>query len=175
METEARLAREWAGVAGASFALMGTAMAGRARRHAEENVSWQRQWRQAVGRPAAAGDEARETSRLSWAYRAAGAAFALGGLALLSAATLRPEALAAWQRPPDIGRGGALAGGALLSAAGFALAWSKASRIERAALLPPGAAPEAPSFGERLAHGCGWALSFLLSGYGLRLLREGLR
>lgn len=175
METEARLAREWAGVAGASFALMGAAMAGRARRHADDNLIWQRQWRQAVGAAPARRDEEaeeREARRLALAYRAAGLAFTLGGLALLGAAALRPEALAAWQRPPAVGRGGALAGGLLLSACGFALAWSKAMRVERASPLPGG---PAPGFGERFANGCGWALSFLLSGYGLRLLKEALR
>lgn len=173
MEAEARLAREWAGVAGASFALMGAAMAGSARRHAEDALIWQRQWRQATGAPHAAADDAREARRLALMYRAAGAAFALGGGALLGAAALAPESLAAWQRPPDIGRGGALAGGLLLSAAGFALAYGKAMRVER--VSPVLGAPERAPFGERLASGCSWALSFLLSGYGLRLLREALR
>lgn len=173
METEARLARELAGVAGACFGLMGAAMAGRARRHAQDNASWQRQWRQATGAEPAAGDGERETRRLTLVYRIAGAAFASAGLALLGAAALRPEALAAWQRPPSIGRGGALAGGLLLSAAGFALAYAKTMGVERPAqaLGSPGKEP----LGERFASGCGWALSFLLSGYGLRLLKEALR
>ncbi len=172
MATEAQLAREWAGVAGACFALMGAGLAGRAKRHAEENVVWQKQWRQAVG--AAPADRAADEAagrRLAWTYRAAGAAFAAGGLSLLGAALARPDVLA-W-RPASIGPGGALAGGLALSCIGVGMAWSKASAIEPAPLggLPAPARP----VGERVAHASGWALSFVLSGYGLRLLREALR
>ncbi len=176
MATDAQLAREWAGVAGACFALMGASLAGRAAAHARENLVWQRQWRQAVGTPSAPGAaEEAEARRLALAYRAAGAAFLAAGLALLAAALARPDALAAWQRPATFGRAGALVGGLLLSVAGFAMAWSKASSIERAPAVPLGAPPERPPLGERLAHGCGWALSFVLSAYGLRLLREAMR
>ncbi|MDX6768604.1 MAG: hypothetical protein SF051_03670 [Elusimicrobiota bacterium] len=175
MATEAQLAREWAGVAGAAFALMGASLAGRAAAHARENLVWQRQWRQAVGSPAAAEDDG-EARRLAAAYRAAGAAFAGAGLLLLGAALLRPDALASWHRPASIGRAGAAAGGLLLSVAGFGTAWSRLLLVERVpaavrAVLPA----ERPPFGERLARACGWALSFLLSAYGLRLLREALR
>lgn len=176
MATEVQLAREWAGVAGACFALMGAGLAGRAKRHAEDNVVWQKQWRHAVG--AAAADPADDESagrRLAAVYRAAGAVFALGGALLLAAAALRPDVLFAWQKPASLGRGGALAGGVLLSLTGAAMAWSKASTLERVPAAIAGEAPPARSAGERLAHASGWALSFLLSGYGLRLLWEGLR
>lgn len=176
MATEDQLAREWAGVAGACFALMGAGLAGRARSHARENVMWQRQWRDAVGAQAvdSAADDA-AARRLAWAYRAAGASFAALGLFLLAAALLKPTILAAWQRPAAIGRDGALVGGLLLSVVGVALAWTKATALERAPIPVEGApVPERP-LGERLAHACGWALSFVLSGYGLRLLREALR
>lgn len=165
MATEAQLAREWTAVVGAAFSLMGTGMASRARRHAEDNMIWQRQRRLALGAPAASpGDERTDARRLVVAYRAAGSTFAGAGLLLLAVALWKPGALAAWQRFPQLGRGGILTGGLLLSTAGLGLAWTKASSGE-------GARP----FGERLAHVCGWGLSFLLSAYGLRLLREALR
>ena len=176
MATEAQLAREWAGVAGACFALMGAGLAGRAKRHAEENVVWQKQWRHAVG--AAAGDPAADESasrRLASVYLAAGLVFALGGTLLLAAALLRPDVLAAWQRPASLGRGGTLAGGLLLSLTGVLMAWSKASTLERVPAALAGQPVPARLVGERLAHASGWLLSFVLSGYGLRLLREALR
>lgn len=176
MATDAQLAREWAGVAGVGFALMGASLAGRAAAYARENLVWQRQWRQAVGLPPAPGDaEEAEVRRLALAYIAAGATFLVAGLSLLAAAFARPDALAVWQRPATFGRAGALAGGLLLSAVGFAMAWSKASTLERRPAVPLGVPPERPSLGERISHGCGWALSFLLSAYGLRLLRESMR
>jgi hypothetical protein len=175
METDARLAREWAGFAGACFALMGTSLAGRAAAYARENVVWQRQWRQAVGAAAGAEDGA-EARRLTTAYRAAGAAFAGAGLLLLGAALWRPDALSAWHRPASISRAGAAAAGVLLSVAGFGAAWSKMRLVERVPAALRDALPaERPPLGERLAHASGWALSFLLSAYGLRLLREALR
>lgn len=166
-------AREWAAFAGALFALMGVSLAAAARRSAEDALSWERQWRVAVGAPEPAGDEEPRRRRLTLWYRLGGVFFAAAGLGLLIAA--------ATGRAPFAGRGAgrdALFGGVFFTACGAVLAVNAWLRRKRAPRFLDGVLldPEAPlPFGERVAASCSRAMIVLFLAFGLRLLREGLR
>jgi hypothetical protein len=84
------IGREWAAFAGAQFTLMGISLGAAARVKAEDALSWERQWRAAVGAGEPAREEAPRLRRLTLAYRLGGAFFAaLGAVLLFSAATGR--------------------------------------------------------------------------------------
>ncbi|UPT74634.1 MAG: hypothetical protein M0D55_02580 [Elusimicrobiota bacterium] len=169
------LAREWTAFAGGVFALMGTSLAAAARRNAEDALSWERQWREAVGAPppAPAPDDAARRRGLVLAYRFGGLFFAGIGLGLLWTA--------ASGRAPFAERGGgpdALIGGIFFTAAGAALAygaWLKGTRRGPRFLDGELLAQDAPlPLGERAARFCGRAMIVLFLAFGIRLLREGL-
>ncbi|HVG94737.1 MAG TPA: hypothetical protein VND21_09840, partial [Planctomycetota bacterium] len=81
------LAREWTAFSGALVLLMGVSLAAAAKRSASDALSWQRQWRDAVGAPhPSRGEEEPKRRRLTAAYRLGGVFFAAAGLALLAAA-----------------------------------------------------------------------------------------
>lgn len=171
------LAREWAAFAGALFALMGTSLASAARRSAEDALSWERQWRVAVGSTEPAGDEEPRRRRLVLAYRAGGSVFAAAGLVLL--------VLAATGRAPFAGRGAgrdagrdALFGGVFFTACGLVLAVNAWLRRKRAPRFLDGELldPETPlPLGERVAAVCTRGMIVLFLAFGMRLLRVGLR
>ncbi len=166
------LAREWIAFAGAVFALMGISLAAAARRSAEDALSWERQWRTAVGASEPIRDEAPQRRRLILAYRFGGLLFAAAGLALVF--------FAVTGRAPIAIRGGgreSLFGGVFFTACGAVLAFNawvrrgrRAPRFLDGELLADGALP----IGERVAAACmrGMIALFLL--FGLRLLREAL-
>lgn len=168
------LAREWAAFAGALFSLMGLGLAAGARRSAEDALSWERQWRVAVGAAEPAGDEGPRRRRLVLAYRLGGAFFLAAGAVLL--------VLAATGRAPFAARPGgreALFGGVFFTACGIVMsinAWlrrrPRAPRFLEGELLAD-AAPLPP--GERVAAACSRGMIALFLVFGLRLLREGLR
>lgn len=167
------LAREWAAFAGALFALMGTSLASAARRSAEDALSWERQWRVAVGSTEPAGDEEPRRRRLVLAYRAGGSVFAAAGLVLL--------VLAATGRAPFAGRGAgrdALFGGIFFTLCGLVLAVNAWLRRKRAPRFLDGELldPETPlPLGERVAAVCTHGMIVLFLAFGTRLLRVGLR
>jgi len=167
------LAREWTAVAGALFALMGVSLAAAARRSAEDALSWERQWRAAVGAPEPVRDEAPRRRRLVLAYRAGGVFFAGAGLVLL--------VLAATGRAPFAERGAgrdALFGGIFFTACGVVLAVNAWLRRKRAPRFLDGEllGDEAPvPLGERVADFCGRGMIVLFLSFGVRLLREALR
>lgn len=167
------LSREWAAFAGALFALMGTSLAASARRSAEDALSWERQWRVAVGSSEPAGDEEPRRRRLVLAYRAGGVFFAGAGLVLLI--------LAATGRAPFAGRGAgrdALFGGFFFTLCGLVLAVNAWLHRKRAPRFLDGEllGPETPlPLGERVAAVCTHGMIVLFLAFGTRLLRVGLR
>lgn len=167
------LAREWAAFSGALFSLMGVSLAAAARRSAEDALSWERQWRVAVGSTEPAGDEEPRRRRLVLAYRAGGMFFAGAGLVLL--------VLAATGRAPFAGRGAgreALFGGVFFTVCGLVLAVNAWLRRKRAPRFLDGEllGPETPlPLGERVAAVCTRGMIVLFLAFGMRLLRVGLR
>ena len=167
------VAREWATFSGALFLLMGVSLAAAARRSAEDALSWERQWRVAVGSSEPAGDEEPRRRLLVLAYRAGGAVFAAAGLVLL--------VLAATGRAPFAGRGAgrdALFGGVFFTACGLVLAVNAWLRRKRAPRFLDGEllGPETPlPLGERVAAVCTRGMIVLFLSFGARLLRVGLR
>ena len=167
------IAREWAAFAGALFTLMGISLAAAARRSAEDALSWERQWRTAVGAAEPVRDEAPHRRRLVLAYRVGGIVFAGIGLALLLAA--------ATGRAPFVLRADGrevLFGGIFFTACGVVLAanaWlrrgRRAPRFLEGELLAEGAPLP---LGERVASACSHAMIALFFLFGLRLLREAL-
>ncbi len=81
------LPRAWTAFGGASLALMGTAIAAGARRHADDNLAWRREWSKASGIPISDPGDGRALVR---AYRAGGALAALAGLGVVAAAAAGP-------------------------------------------------------------------------------------
>ena len=167
-------AREWAAFAGAQFALMGVSLAAAARSKADEALSWERQWRAAVGAPEPANDAASRRRGLTLAYRAGGAAFALLGAVLLASA-------AAGRGPFVVRQSGreALFGGVFFTACGAVLAvngWlrrrPRGPRFLDGELLADG---EPLPFGERVAAFCARATIVLFLAFGLRLLMSAAR
>lgn len=167
------LAREWTAFTGILFSLMGISLAAGARRGAEDALSWERQWRAAVGVPEPERDDEPRRRRFTLAYRFGGCFFGGIGLGLLYAAATGAAPFAA--------RGGgrdALFGGIFFTACGLVMAvnaWlhrRRAPRFLEGELL----AEEAPlPLGERVASSCSRAMILLFLAFGVRLLREGLR
>lgn len=160
--------REWTAFGGASLALMGAALAAGARRHAEDNLAWRREWRRAVGAPEAGPENCR---RLVLAFRFGGAlGVALGLGAVAGAAAGRP--LSSYRPAP----GDARLLGALFAAIGAGVAAlnlsRRSSRGPRFLAFDPLSAPSARPFDERAAGAAGWALIVLWIWFGLRLLLE---
>lgn len=168
------VASEWAGFAGLVFSLMGLGLVAGARRSAEDALSWQRQWRVAVGAAEPAGDEGPRRRRLVLAYRAGGVFFVAAGLILLF--------LSATGRAPSVGRAGGrqdLFAGIFFIVCGFVMSvndWlrgrPRAPRFLDGELLDDAAPPPA---GERVAAACTRGMIVLFFLFGIQLLREGLR
>lgn len=168
------VAREWTAFSGAVFTLMGVSLAAAARRSAEDALSWERQWRAAVGAPEPRREDAPRRRRLELAYRFAGCFFAGIGLGLLGAAStgLTPFAV----------RGGgrdALFGGIFFTACGAVMAvnaWLRRGRRAPRFLEGELLAEDAPlPLGERVAAACSRGMTVLFLAFGARLLRESLR
>ena len=167
------IAREWTAFAGILFALMGVSLSAASRRNAEDALSWERQWRAAVGVPEPVRGETPRRQWLELLYHMGGLFFIGIGIGLLySAAT---------GRAPFAVRSGAretLFGGAVFTLCGVAQllkVWLRAGRRGPRFLdgvLLDDQAP--PPLGERVASACGHAMTALLLVYGLRLLHEGL-
>jgi len=131
---------------------MGVSLASGAAGHVEDNLSWQRQWREAVG--LLDSDEGPWRERLLLAYRGGGAALSVAGLALIVAA-FRGRALAG----SDIGRFSAPVGAVIaLMGLGLGALWWKR-----------------PAGGPRAAFASDWALCALWMIFGVTLLRQALR
>lgn len=167
------LAREWTAFSGALFTLMGVSLAAAARKNAEDALSWQRQWRHAVGADEPAGGDEGKKRRLVLAYRFGGLFFAGVGLGLLWCAATGSE-FAVRARGGD-----ALIGGLFFTVCGAVMAagaWSRrgrrAPRFLDGVLLDADAPPPA---GERVAAVCGHAMIALFLAFGLRLLRDAAR
>lgn len=167
------IAREWTAFAGVLFSLMGISLAAGARRGAEDALSWERQWRAAVGAPEPARDDEPRRRRIALAYRIGGLFFAGAGLGLLYAAGTG--------QAPYLARGGgkdALFGGVFFTACGAVMAvnaWlhrRRAPRFLEGELL----AEDVPlPLGERVSQACSRGMIALFLVFGVRLLREGLR
>jgi hypothetical protein len=167
------LPREWTAFAGALFSLMGVSLAAAARRSAEDALSWERQWRVAVGSSAPVGDEEPRRRRLVLAYRAGGIFFVGAGAVLL--------VLAAADRASFAVRGSdreALFGGLFFTACGLVMAANAWLHRKRAPRFLSGELLDAEAplpLGERVADFCARGMIVLFLGFGIRLLREGLR
>lgn len=164
------VSREWAAFAGAQFALMGISLAAAARSSAEDALSWERQWRAAVGAAEPARDEAPRRRRLMLAYRLGGLFFAAAGFALLLASATGRGPFVARQAGREV-----LFGGVFFTASGVVLAvnaWlrrgRRAPRFLEGELLADGAPLP---FGERVAAVCSRVMIALFLVFGLRLLR----
>jgi len=165
--------REWTAFAGALFTLMGLSLAASARRGAEDAISWERQWRAAVGAPEPVQEDEPRRRRWALAYRFGGFFFAGIGLGLLYSAAAGIAPFAA--------RGGgrdALFGGIFFTACAAVLAanaWlhrRRGPRFLEGELL----AEDAPlPLDERIASFCSRSMIALFFVFGVRLLREGLR
>ena len=151
------LPRAWTAFGGASLALMGAALAGGARRHAEDNIAWRRQWSRAVGAP---DDDLGDGRVFVRACRVGGVLGALAGLGFVAAAA-SGRALSSAR----FGSGDARVLGACFFVLGAAFTALKLSR----------AAVPAQALGERIAGAATWALGALWIAFGLRLLTETLR
>lgn len=167
------LAREWTAFAGALFALMGVSLVGGARRSAEDALSWERQWRAAVGVPDPAGDDEPRRRRIELLYRLGGLFFIGLGIGFFISTAMG--------RGPFMVQGGgrdALYAGAFFTVCGSMLALNAWFRRRRAPRFLDGEllAADAPlPLGERIAANCHRAMVVLLLAFGVRLLREGLR
>lgn len=167
------LSRAWAAFAGAQFALMGISLAAAARVKAEDALSWDRQWRAAVGAPEPARDEPSRRRRLIALYRAGGAVFAALGTVLLTAAATGRGPFAA----RETGREALLGGvfftgcGAVLAVNGWLRRGRRGPRFLEGELLAEGAPLPV---GERVAAFCARATIALFLAFGLFLLRGSL-
>lgn len=169
------LAREWTAFSGALFSLMGVSLAAAARRSAEDALSWQRQWRDAVGAPHPAREEEEpKRRRLTLAYRCGGLFFAAAGLGLLVAAPSSRAAFGVHGGPRET-----LIGGVFFTVCGLVLvygAWRRAGRGRAprfldGELLADGVRP----LGERIAEACSRGMVALFLVFGARLLWRALR
>ena len=168
------VAREWATFVGVLFTLMGISLASAARRSAADALSWERQWRVAVGAAEPVRGEEPLRRRLMLAYRAGGLFFAGAGVFLLACVATGRATFAVREGGRE-----ALIGGIFFTACGVVLAinaWLRRGRRAPRFLDGELLAEEAPSpLGERVAAVCGHAMTVLFFTFGLRLLREGLR
>jgi hypothetical protein len=161
--------REWTAFGGASLALMGAALGAGARRHAEDNLAWRREWSRAVGAPDAGPDEVRPLVVL---FRAGGAIGVLAGLGFVAAAAAGRPLSSSHFGPGDARVLGASF--ALLGACFAALNLSRRSpRGPRFLALDALSAPPDRPLGERIAGAAGWLLIVLWIWFGLRLLSAG--
>lgn len=167
------LAREWSAFAGAVFSLMGVSLVAGARRSAEDALTWERQWRSAVGADEPVDGEEPRRRVIERLYRFGGLFFTGVGIGLFIAAATGRGAVFA--------RGGgrdALFSGAFFVVCGVAVAFNSWIRRPRAPRFLEGEllAEDAPlPPGERVAVNCRRALVLLLVAFGTRLIREGLR
>lgn len=167
------LAREWSAFAGALFSLMGVSLVAGARRSAEDALSWERQWRSAVGAADPAREDEPRRRGIQIAYRLGGLFFTGVGIGLFIAA--------ATGRGPYMTQGGgrdALSAGAFFTLCGSVLAFNAWLRRRRAPRFLEGEllAENAPlPLDERVAAFCHRAMVVLLLAFGVRLIREGLR
>lgn len=168
------LAREWSAFAGVLFSLMGVSLAAAARRNAEDALSWERQWREAVGASEPVHDEKPRRQRLELVYHMGGLFFIGIGIGLAYTA--------ATGRAPFAVRGGGrevLLGGIFFTVCGVVLAinaWLRRGRRAPRFLEGELLAQDAPlPLGERVASACSQGMIALFLAFGLRLLREGLR
>ncbi len=167
------LAREWSAFAGALFALMGASLVGGARRSAEDALSWERQWRSAMGVPEPSGDDESRRRSIALLYRFGGLFFIGIGIGLIISTAMG--------RGPYMMQGGgrdALYAGAFFTVCGAVLALNAWFRRRRAPRFLEGElfAADAPlPVGERVAATCHRVMVVLLLAFGVRLLREGLR
>jgi hypothetical protein len=163
--------REWTAFGGASLALMGAAIAAGARRHAEDNLAWQREWRRAVGAPDSGAGDARN---LVLGYRAGGALGFLAGLGFLAAAAMGRSLTSS-----HFALGDARALGACFALLGGAFAmmrlFRRAPRGPRFLIHEPLAASDVRPLDERAATAASWALIVLWIWFGLRLILESTR
>ena len=164
-------AREWTAFGGASLALMGTAIGAGARRHAEDNLAWRREWGRAVGAPDAGPGDA---GRLVLALRIGGVMGVLAGLGFVSAAAAgRPLTSS------HFGPGDARVLGACFTLLGSCFAatslFRRSPRGPRFLAFDPLASPAVRPLGERVAGAAGWLLCVLWIWFGLRLLAEAAR
>lgn len=167
-------AREWVSFGGAAFALMGASLAAAARRNAEDALSWERQWRVAVGASEPVRDEGQRRNAIVLAYR-------FGGLFLAGVGGGLLYSVMAGQVPPGARVGGRemMLGGVFFTLCGIVMginAWlrlgRRAPRFLDGELLDES---EPPPLGERVAAACSYGMIALFLIFGLRLLREGLR
>lgn len=167
------LSREWSAFAGALFALMGVSLFAGARRSAEDALTWERQWRAAVGAAKPDGDDESRRRGIELGYRFGGLFFMGIGIGLFISAAMG--------RGPYFTRGGgrdALFAGAFFTVCAAALAFNawvrrrRAPRFLEGELLSEGS-PLPP--GERVAAFCHRSMVILMLAFGVRLLREGLR
>jgi hypothetical protein len=163
--------REWTAFGGASLALMGAALAAGARRHAEDNLAWRREWSRAVGAPDAGPGDAR---RLILGFRAGGALGILVGLGFVAAAAAGRPLTSSHFGPRDARVLGAsfMLLGACVAALNL---YRRAPRGPRFLAFDPLAAPSGRPLGERVASSAGWLLIVLWIWFGLRLLSAGYR
>jgi len=167
------LAREWFAFAGALFALMGVSLVGGARRSAEDALSWERQWRAAVGVPDPARDDEPRRRRIELFYRFGGLFFIGLGIGMFISMAMGRGLFIV-----ETGGRNALYAGAFFTVCGSVLALNAWLRRRRAPRFLEGEllAADAPlPLGERVAAWCHRAMVILLLAFGVRLLREGLR
>ena len=159
--------REWTAFGGVSLVLMGVAIGAGARRHAEDNLAWRREWRRAVGAPEAGPGEGR---RLVLAFRVGGALGVLVGLVFAAAAVAGRPLTSARFGPEGVR---VLGGSLALLGAGVAASslYRLAARGPRFLALDPLAAPSESPLGERVAAVAGGLLCALWIWFGFRLLR----
>ncbi|PIR17551.1 MAG: hypothetical protein COV48_08530 [Elusimicrobia bacterium CG11_big_fil_rev_8_21_14_0_20_64_6] len=167
-------AREWVAFGGAAFVLMGASLAAAARRNAEDALSWERQWRIAVGAPEPARDEGQRRNVIVLAYRFGGLFLAGVGVGLLYSVMAGQASFG-----ERVGGRETMLGGVFFTLCGGVMginAWlrlgRRAPRFLEGELLDESAPPP---LGERVATVCSHGMIALFLVFGLRLLREGLR
>lgn len=167
------IGREWAAFAGAQFTLMGISLAAAARGKAEDALSWERQWRAAVGAAEPAREEAPRLRRLTIVYRLGGAFFAAFGAVLLFSVATGRGPYVAREAGPEALIGGIFFTlcGAVLAVNGWLRRGRRGPRFLDGELLADGAPPPA---GERVAALCARATIALFLVFGIRLLRQAL-
>lgn len=168
------LAREWFAFAGALFSLMGFSLIGGARRSAEDALSWERQWRSAMGVPdSQESDDEPRRRRIELFYRFGGLFFIGLGVGLFISLSMGRGLYIV-----EAGGRNALYTGAFFTVCGSVLALNAWLRRRRAPRFLEGELldEDAPlPLGERVAANCHRAMIVLLLVFGVRLLREGLR
>lgn len=165
------LARESMFFLGTTSVLVGIMLAAGARRHVEDILSWERQWRHATGLPE---PEDQSAERKKWLY-----VYRFGGSLIIGIGAGLFYGGATGLGPASLSRNEAIVGGislVLFSVAGAWWSWTiekrRGPRFLDGELLAQDAPLPAP---ERIAVFCNRAVGVLFLTFGLRLLREGLR